>query len=130
MKQFDLTFAGWPPEDIRAISAPTLVVIGDSDVIRPEHAVELFRLLGGGVPGDLAGLPRAHARRPPRHHPRHGRGPRRLAGPDDRRVPRRARNEGKADPQPVAPRGHFPATTLYFHPRGPVRRTCVRCAVK
>jgi hypothetical protein len=23
------------------------------------HAVELFRLLGGGVPGDLAGLPRS-----------------------------------------------------------------------
>jgi hypothetical protein len=25
----------------------------------PEHAVELFRLLGGGVAGDLAGLPRS-----------------------------------------------------------------------
>lgn len=28
----------------------------DSDVVRPEHAVELFRLRGG-VPGDLDGLP-------------------------------------------------------------------------
>jgi len=36
---------------------PTLVIIGDSDVVRPEHAVEIFRLLGGGVPGDIAGLP-------------------------------------------------------------------------
>jgi hypothetical protein len=27
--------------------------------VRPEHTVELFRLLGGGVLGDLAGLPRA-----------------------------------------------------------------------
>ncbi len=47
----------FPEEDIAGIAAPTLVVLGDSDVVRPEHAVELFRLLGGGVPGDLVGLP-------------------------------------------------------------------------
>ena len=47
----------FPEEDIAAIEAPTLVVLGDSDVIRPEHAVELFRLLGGGVPGGLVSLP-------------------------------------------------------------------------
>lgn len=57
LKELDLTFAGWPPEDIQAIEAPTLVIIGDSDIVRPEHAVEMFRLLGGGVAGDLAGLP-------------------------------------------------------------------------
>ena len=34
-------------------------IIGDSDLIRPEHTVELFRLLGGGVAGDLVGLPRS-----------------------------------------------------------------------
>ena len=45
----DETFAG--------ITAPTLLVLGDSDIIRPEHAVELFRLLGGGVAGDNVGLP-------------------------------------------------------------------------
>jgi pimeloyl-ACP methyl ester carboxylesterase len=43
--------------DIAAIAAPTLLIYGDSDVVRPEHAVALFRLLGGGVPGDLVGLP-------------------------------------------------------------------------
>ena len=48
----------WPPEAIRSIKAPTLLVIGDSDLTRPEHAVEMFRLLGGGVFGDApAGLP-------------------------------------------------------------------------
>ena len=47
----------WPEEDIRSIAAPTLLMIGDSDTVRPEHAVALFRLLGGGVPGDLVGLP-------------------------------------------------------------------------
>ncbi|HEU0042491.1 MAG TPA: alpha/beta hydrolase [Jiangellaceae bacterium] len=47
-----------PAETVRAIKAPTLLVIGDSDLIRPEHAVEMFRLLGGGVFGDTpAGLP-------------------------------------------------------------------------
>ncbi|HKY55989.1 MAG TPA: alpha/beta hydrolase [Anaerolineales bacterium] len=45
-------------EDIRGIKSPTLIIIGDSDLIRPEHAVEMFRLLGGGVFGDTpAGLP-------------------------------------------------------------------------
>ncbi|MCA1707146.1 MAG: alpha/beta hydrolase [Actinobacteria bacterium] len=57
LKELDLTFVGWPPEDIQAIEAPTFVIVGDSDVVRPEHAVEMFRLLGGGVAGDLAGLP-------------------------------------------------------------------------
>ncbi|HSK98698.1 MAG TPA: alpha/beta hydrolase [Rubrobacteraceae bacterium] len=59
LKQLLLEPRAWPPEDIRGIEAPTLLVIGDSDAIRPEHAVELFRLLGGGVMGDLAGLPKS-----------------------------------------------------------------------
>jgi pimeloyl-ACP methyl ester carboxylesterase len=59
IRQLDAGFRGWPPEDIQAIAAPTLVMIGDSDIVRPEHAVEMFRLLGGGVPGDLVGLPRS-----------------------------------------------------------------------
>ena len=45
-------------EDIRSIKAPTLLIIGDSDLVRPERAVEMFRLLGGGVFGDTPeGLP-------------------------------------------------------------------------
>src|SRR5215208_6182712 len=45
-------------EAISGIKAPTLLIIGDSDLVRPEHAVEMFRLLGGGVFGDTpAGLP-------------------------------------------------------------------------
>jgi pimeloyl-ACP methyl ester carboxylesterase len=38
-------FKGWQPEDIRSIKAPALVMIGDADIVRPEHAVEMFRLL-------------------------------------------------------------------------------------
>lgn len=47
-----------PAEAIQAIKAPVLILIGDSDIARPEHAVEMFRLLGGGVFGDMpTGLP-------------------------------------------------------------------------
>ncbi len=35
---------GFAPEDVRSIKAPTLIMIGDSDIVRPEHAVEMFRL--------------------------------------------------------------------------------------
>jgi pimeloyl-ACP methyl ester carboxylesterase len=59
MKQLDGQPFSWPSDEIRAISAPTMIVIGDSDGTTPEHAVELFRLRGGGVFGDMAGLPGA-----------------------------------------------------------------------
>jgi pimeloyl-ACP methyl ester carboxylesterase len=56
--QMDRQMRDVPAEAIRAIKAPTLIIIGDSDIVRPEHAVEMFRLLGGGVMGDTpAGLP-------------------------------------------------------------------------
>jgi pimeloyl-ACP methyl ester carboxylesterase len=55
--QMDSKIQDIPAESIAAIQAPTLLIIGDSDIVRPEHAVEMFRLLGGGVAGDMAGLP-------------------------------------------------------------------------
>ena len=57
LKQLDTTDFAWPEDDIRAIAAPTLIMLGDSDGVRLEHAVELFRLRGGGVMGDLSGMP-------------------------------------------------------------------------
>src|ERR671917_1953654 len=59
LKRLDLEPFAWPPEDIRGIAAPTLLIVGDSDAIRLEHVVELFRLLGGGLMGDLVGLPKS-----------------------------------------------------------------------
>jgi pimeloyl-ACP methyl ester carboxylesterase len=59
IKQLNRQLPEWPAEAVRSITAPTMLVYGDSDIVRPEHAAELFRLLGGGVPGDLAGLPRS-----------------------------------------------------------------------
>ncbi|RKN41144.1 alpha/beta fold hydrolase [Micromonospora endolithica] len=57
IKKLDADPPRWPPSAIRALVAPTLLVLADSDIVRPEHAVEMFRLLGGGVVGDLTGLP-------------------------------------------------------------------------
>jgi pimeloyl-ACP methyl ester carboxylesterase len=55
--QMDQQVRDLPADAIEAMDAPTLLIIGDSDIVRPEHAVEMFRLLGGGVMGDLTGLP-------------------------------------------------------------------------
>ncbi len=32
---------------VRSVRAPTLIVLGDQDIVRPEHAVELTRLISG-----------------------------------------------------------------------------------
>ena len=37
------TFKEIKEKDVRAITAPALVICGDSDVVRPEHAVEMYR---------------------------------------------------------------------------------------
>jgi hypothetical protein len=57
LQQLDVTDFAWPEEDIRAIAAPTLVVLRDSDGVRSEHAVKLIGLRGGGVMGDIEGMP-------------------------------------------------------------------------
>jgi pimeloyl-ACP methyl ester carboxylesterase len=41
----------WPvepnftPEEMQSIKAPTLIIIGDGDIVTPEHAVEMFRTI-------------------------------------------------------------------------------------
>lgn len=53
LTKLDTTPQNWPATDIQGIKAPTLIVVGDQDVVTPEHAIEMFRLLGGGKPGDM-----------------------------------------------------------------------------
>jgi pimeloyl-ACP methyl ester carboxylesterase len=66
-KERMLNFTDWSDSDIKSISAPTLLVAGDADVVLPEHAVALFRLIPhcrlailpgehGTVLGDIATL--------------------------------------------------------------------------
>lgn len=50
-------YPGWPAETLRSIRAPALVMVGDQDIVRPEHAVELYRLLPDAR---LAVLPMTH----------------------------------------------------------------------
>jgi pimeloyl-ACP methyl ester carboxylesterase len=39
--------------DVKAMKTPVLIITGDADVATLEHSVALFRLLGGGVMGDM-----------------------------------------------------------------------------
>jgi pimeloyl-ACP methyl ester carboxylesterase len=39
--------------DVEALQNPMLIIVGDADVVTLEHSVALFRLLGGGVTGDM-----------------------------------------------------------------------------
>ena len=32
-------------EELQSIDAPTLIIIGDGDIVTPEHAVEMFRTI-------------------------------------------------------------------------------------
>jgi pimeloyl-ACP methyl ester carboxylesterase len=46
--------------DVAAMRSPTMIVMGDADGVRADHAVEFFRLLGGGKGGggwDGSGMP-------------------------------------------------------------------------
>ncbi|MBE2320427.1 alpha/beta hydrolase [Solirubrobacter sp. CPCC 204708] len=48
---------GWTEDEIRAITAPTLITIGDCDMVKIEHAAHFLRLRGGDVNGDFEGVP-------------------------------------------------------------------------
>ena len=48
-------------QDVRALKTPVLIIAGDADGMTLEHAVAMFKLLGGGVMGDM-GKPLAASR--------------------------------------------------------------------
>lgn len=41
------SFKDVPDDSVRSVRAPTLIVLGDRDIVKPEHAVELTRLIAG-----------------------------------------------------------------------------------
>jgi pimeloyl-ACP methyl ester carboxylesterase/uncharacterized protein YndB with AHSA1/START domain len=53
----NMNVRSWTAEEVAAVAAPMLLVIGDSDIVQPEHAVAMFRLRDGGVVGEVSGLP-------------------------------------------------------------------------
>jgi pimeloyl-ACP methyl ester carboxylesterase len=40
-------FKDVPDNLVRTVRAPTLIIIGDQDIVKPEHAIELTRLIPG-----------------------------------------------------------------------------------
>lgn len=52
-----VNFRDIPDEQITSIKAPTLILIGDKDIITPEHALELRKLI---VQAELAIIPGGH----------------------------------------------------------------------
>lgn len=54
--ELEASIKDWSPRRVEKLP-PTLVLLGDSDIVHPEHGVEMFRLLGGGTDGDARGLP-------------------------------------------------------------------------
>jgi len=54
---FDQGFPGWTDAEIEGIVAPTLITVGDCDMITLGHAVRFLQLRGGDVNGDFAGVP-------------------------------------------------------------------------
>jgi pimeloyl-ACP methyl ester carboxylesterase len=47
-------YEGWSRDELRGLAAPTLVIVGDTDFVRLEHAAEMQRLIPDA---DLAVLP-------------------------------------------------------------------------
>lgn len=47
IKKMALESQGAAAADLKAIKAPVLITLGDRDGVRPEHAVEMFRLIPG-----------------------------------------------------------------------------------
>ena len=41
------TFQDVPDDLVRAIGVPTLIVLGDQDIVKPEHGIELTRVIAG-----------------------------------------------------------------------------------
>ncbi len=48
---------GWKDADIEGYPAPTLITVGDCDMVRLDHAVRFLQLRGGDVNGDFVGVP-------------------------------------------------------------------------
>jgi pimeloyl-ACP methyl ester carboxylesterase len=38
-------YDGWSEDDLRGLAAPTLLVVGDTDFVRIEHAAQMHRLI-------------------------------------------------------------------------------------
>ena len=59
MKKFVTTTYDFGAAKIKAIKSPTLIIAGDGDGVTPDHAVEMYKLRGGGYMIDFGPIPAA-----------------------------------------------------------------------
>ena len=59
MKKFVTTTYDFGADKLKAIKSPTLIIAADGDGVSPEHAVEMYRLRGGGYMIDFGPIPAA-----------------------------------------------------------------------
>lgn len=59
MTKFDSTPFDLGADNIERINSPVLIISGDNDGVDLAHITEMYRLAGGGVFGDMAGLPKS-----------------------------------------------------------------------
>lgn len=59
MVKFDSTPFDLGAEKVRVIRSPVLIISGDNDGVDLDHIAEMYRLCGGAVFGDMAGLPKS-----------------------------------------------------------------------
>jgi pimeloyl-ACP methyl ester carboxylesterase len=64
MKNLNINDQNITDNEMRSISAKTMVIVGDADGVKPEHALEMFKLRGGGdeeaaASGELTKVPAA-----------------------------------------------------------------------
>jgi pimeloyl-ACP methyl ester carboxylesterase len=56
-KERMIQFRDWTDDDLRSIKAPTLLIIGDQDIVKPEHAIQMALLIPNA---ELMILPGSH----------------------------------------------------------------------
>ena len=56
MKRLNIDDQNISEREMRDMSAKTMVIVGDADGVRPEHALEMFRLRGGGEEAAASGV--------------------------------------------------------------------------
>lgn len=59
LTKFDATPFDLGADKIKGIKAPALIINGDNDGVDLNHMADMYRLFGGGVFGDMTGLPKS-----------------------------------------------------------------------
>lgn len=59
MAKFDATPFDLGAEKVKQIKSPVLIISGDNDGVDLNHVADMYRLCGGGVFGDMTGLPKS-----------------------------------------------------------------------